>query len=66
MYNFLYNLGNAVINFFHPNAFVASLPLLLEGMIGIFIVMAVIFFVIWYFGRFQSKVNYLTRFFPIT
>ena len=46
MYNFLYNLGNAVINFFHPNAFVASLPLLLEGMIGIFIVMAVIFFVI--------------------
>lgn len=47
MYNFLYNLGSAVINFFKPQAFVASLPLLLEGMIGIFIVMAVIFAVIW-------------------
>ncbi len=51
MYNFLYNLGNAVINFFtttfKPMAFVNSLPLLLEGMIGIFIVMAVIFFAIW-------------------
>ncbi len=47
IYNFLYNLGNAVINFFKPAAFVSSLPLLLEGMLGIFIVMAVIFFVIW-------------------
>ncbi len=51
MYNFFYNIGNAVINFFtktfKPMAFVDSLPLLLEGMIGIFIVMAVIFLVIW-------------------
>ncbi len=46
MYEFLYNLGLAVINFFKPQAFLASLPLLLEGMIGIFIVMAVIFLVI--------------------
>ena len=47
MYDFFYNIGNAVINFFKPAAFVSSLPLLLEGMIGIFIVMAVIFIVIW-------------------
>ena len=46
IYNFLYTIGFAVINFFKPAAFVASLPLLLEGMIGIFIVMAVIFLVI--------------------
>ncbi len=47
MYNFFYTIGSAVVNFFKPQAFVASLPLLLEGMIGIFIVMAVIFAVIW-------------------
>lgn len=54
MYNFLFDLGNAVINFFHPKAFVASLPLLLEGMIGIFIVMAVIFAVIWGLQKFSK------------
>ena len=42
MYDFFYNIGNAVINFFKPAAFVSSLPLLLEGMIGIFIVVGVI------------------------
>ena len=47
MYDILFKIGNAVINFFKPKAFVDSLPLLAEGMIGIFIVMAVIFFVIW-------------------
>lgn len=47
MYDFLFKLGSAVVSFFKPQAFVASLPLLLEGMIGIFIVMAVIFAVIW-------------------
>ncbi len=54
MYDFFYNLGNAVINFFHPKAFVESLPLLLEGMIGIFIVMAVIFAVIWGLQKFSK------------
>ena len=54
MYNFLLDLGNAVINFFHPMAFVKSLPLLLEGMIGIFIVMAVIFAVIWGLQKFSK------------
>ena len=51
MYNFFYGIGNAVINFFtstfKPVAFVESLPLLLEGMIGIFVVMLVIFLAIW-------------------
>ena len=54
MYNFFYSIGNAVINFFKPMAFVESLPLLLEGMIGIFIVMAVIFIVIWGLQKFSK------------
>lgn len=53
MYNFFYNIGSSVIGFFTkhfsftPKAFVESLPLLLEGMIGIFLVMAIIFLAIW-------------------
>ena len=54
MYDFLYKLGDAVINFFHPKAFLNSLPLLLEGMVGIFIVMAVIFAVIWGLQKFSK------------
>ena len=55
MYEFFYSIGEAVINFFKnntdisfkPGAFVDSLPLLGEGMLGIFIIMAVIFITVW-------------------
>jgi len=51
MYDFFYNIGDAVIKFFtttfKPMAFVESLPLLGQGMLGIFVVMAVIFIAIW-------------------
>ena len=51
IYNFLYWLGDIVIKFFqnniHGDLFLASLPHLLQGMVGIFVVMAVIFLAIW-------------------
>lgn len=46
MYEVLYSLGSNVMRFFHVGEFVQSLPILAEGMLGIFVVMFVIFAVI--------------------